>query len=418
MTMQQLCKVMHAGGYALTGSQCGRILSFRSPSRSKILRRFSTNLVISCGSVLATLFLLEIGIRIVNPQDLSFWDSHQFRRVQSTPPHFVENIPHGHTNFIGVPVAINRDGLRGDEISIPKPPGIIRILAVGDSITFGYGVRVEDTYAKVLERSLNERPPVGMRYEVLNGGTLGGSLGDYLHFLNQKATALNPDVVLLGLTLNDILVYSKLGSVSETGAAWHRGRPPLLRKVNHFLLQRSQLYVFCYARLKSFLYGSQILDINEVRGLNFVTLTPPSEYQNRAWRSSLEMLSQILAFCREHGYRTVVVIFPMQMQLSPMQLQFYRDKYHLRLGDETLSGEPQQRLREFIAAEGVAVVDLLPTYRTHSPEELYLRNSMIPADPSHPSVKGHQIAADEIFRALKQSLGDSISGRPKLQGAK
>ena len=104
MTMQQLCKVMHAGGYALTGSQCGRFLSFRSPSRSKILRRFSTNLVISCGSVLATLFLLEIGIRIVNPQDLSFWDSHQFRRVQSTPPHFVENIPHGHANFIGVPL--------------------------------------------------------------------------------------------------------------------------------------------------------------------------------------------------------------------------------------------------------------------------------------------------------------------------
>src|SRR5206468_8550408 len=31
MTMQQLCKVMHAGGYALTGSQCGRFLSFRSP---------------------------------------------------------------------------------------------------------------------------------------------------------------------------------------------------------------------------------------------------------------------------------------------------------------------------------------------------------------------------------------------------
>ena len=374
--------------------------------------------MISCGSVLATLFLLEIGIRIVNPQDLSFWDSHQFRRVQGTAPHFVENIPNGHANFIGVPVAINRDGLRGNEISIPRPPGTIRILAVGDSITFGYGIRLEDTYTKVLERSLNESPPVGMRYEVLNAGTLGGSLGDYLHFLNQKATTFDPDLVLLGLTLNDILVYSKLGSVSEAGAAWHGGRPPLPHKVNQFLLQRSQLYVFCYARLKSFLYDSQILDINEVRGLNFVTLTPPSEYQNRAWKSSLEMLSQILAFCREHGYRTVVAIFPMQMQLSPMQLQFYRDKYHLRLGDETLSGEPQQRLREFIVAEGGAVVDLLPIYRTHPSEELYLRNSMIPADPIHPSVKGHQIAADEIFRVFKRELGDSISAVPKLQGAK
>jgi lysophospholipase L1-like esterase len=270
---------------------------------------------------------------------------------------------------------------------------------------------------KVLEKRLNEKP-VGMRYEVLNGGTLGGSLSDYLHFLNQSATALNPDVVLLGLTLNDILVYSKLGSISETGAAWQGGRLPVHRKVSQFLLQHSQLYVFCYARLKSFLYGSQILDINEVRGLNFVTLAPPSEYQNRAWESSLGMLSQVIAVCREHGYRIVVVIFPMQMQLSPVDLQFYRDKYHLHLGDETLSGRPQQQLREFMAAAGVTVVDLLPIYRAHLSEELYLRSSMIPADPSHPSVRGNQIAADEIFRVLKQSLGDSMSGGSKLQGAK
>jgi len=105
----------------------------------------------------------------------------------------------------------------------------------------------------------------------------------------------------------------------------------------------------------------------------------------------------------------------MQMQLSTEELQFYRDKYHLRLGDEALSGEPQQRLREFGAKTGVTIVDLLPVYRTYQPEELYLRNAMIPADPSHPSVKGNQIAADEMFRVLKPSLIDSISTQTEVR---
>jgi len=55
------------------------------------------------------------------------------------------------------------------------------------------------------------------------------------------------------------------------------------------------------------------------------------------------MLAKIVAFSRERGYRVGVIVFPMQMQLSTEELQFYRDRYHLRLGDEPLSGEPHQR---------------------------------------------------------------------------
>ena len=113
------------------------------------------------------------------------------------------------------------------------------------------------------------------------------------------------------------------------------------------------------------------------------------------------MLSQIVAFCREHGYQLVVVVFPMQMQLSAAELQFYRSKYHLRLSDEALRGEPQRRLQEYAAAAGVSLVDLLSVYRGYNPSDLYLRNNMIPSDPTHPSIKGNQIAADNIFRVLQ-----------------
>lgn len=354
-------------------------------------------------SVCVTMLALEVGIRIFYPQDLGFWDSHAFRRVLPTSPHFVENIPNGRAIFTGVPVSINRDGLRGDENSSPKPPHNTRILVVGDSITFGYGIPIQDTYAKALERRLNEAPADDTRYEVLNGGTLGASLSDYLHFLNQKAELLQPDIVLIGLCLNDILVYSEAGVVLEGSTQWG-GRLPRARRFNSLVLRHSQLYTLVYGSLKSTLYGSGVLDINKVQGLNFVAVQPASAYQTQAWASSREMLLRIIAFCRERNYRLVVAVFPMQMQMSPAEFKFCRERLHLQLGDGALSGEPQRRLQGLAATLGFTLIDLLPVYRVHSSEDLYLRNKMIPYDPTHPSVRGNQIAADEIFRVLKNQM--------------
>lgn len=378
----------------------------RRPNGRKTLRRLLLKLSLLILSICATLALLEIGVRIAKPQDLEFWDSSTFRRLEATSPHFVENIPNGHAHFSGVPVVINRYGLRGDEIAIAKKPNTVRILVVGDSITFGYGIPVESTYAKVLERLLNTEAAGKMQYEVLNAGTLGGSLTDYHHLLTQKAETLQPDIVLVGLNLNDIVVYTEKGAVSDVGAQWHSGRLAWTKRLSRFLLQHSQLYVFCFGRFKSSMYFSGVLDVNKARGMNFVTLTPPSAYQKEAWESSFRMLTKIAAFCRERGYRLVVVVFPLEMQLSAEELQFYREKYHLHLGPEALSGEPQQRLRDFAAKTGITLVDLLPAYRALNPEDLYLRNAMVRADPYHPSVKGNQVAAEEIFRTLKTTLSD------------
>jgi lysophospholipase L1-like esterase len=361
------------------------------------VRRLIGRVAISMLSMFIALALLEAGIRIFRPQEINFWDSSSIRRLQSVPPHFVENIPNGRAMFIGVPVAIDSYGLRGDEVRIPKPTNTKRILAVGDSITFGYGIRVEDTYAQVLEKLLNNNASTSsQQYEVLNGGTLGGSLSDYYHFLTDKALALQPDIVVVGLALNDILIYERSGAISEIGSKWQGGQLPTIRRFNRFLLRHSHLYLYGFARLKSFVYGSRLLDINVVRGLDFAALAPPSPYQDHAWESSFEMLSRIRDLCRQRGYRFVVVVFPMQMQLSAVQLQFYRQKYHLNLSDDAVSGKPQQRLRQFAAQTGIDLVDLLPIYRIHESEGLYFHSAMIPADPTHPSARGNHLIAEQI----------------------
>jgi len=368
------------------------------------MRRFLTHFGIFSLSVCATLLLIEGGFRVFHPQDRGYWDSAPFRGFEPRPPHFIKNIPNSRAHFLGTEVAINSNGLRDREVVIPKPPHTVRVLVVGDSITFGYGIPIDHTYPKVLERLLNEAAPPSRRYEVLNGGALGGSLSDYYHFLSQKAPALQPDLVIVGIALNDILVYSPSGEISGEGAEWEGHNMPTTRRVSRFLLRHSHLYLFSYSRLKSFFYSTGVFDANTMRGAGFGALQPRSAYQTEAWDSSYAMLSQIVDFCRGRGYGIVLVVFPMQMQMSEAEFEFYRDKFHLHLGPGTLSGEPQARLREFGAKSGVAVVDLLPVFRSYPPKEMYLHNSMIPADPTHPSVKGDEVAAAEILRMLKTSI--------------
>ena len=65
-----------------------------------------------------------------------------------------------------IPVRTNSLGYRGDEIATPKPPGAFRILGLGDSVTWGVGVREEKTYLRVLENALNSGRPQRKAREV------------------------------------------------------------------------------------------------------------------------------------------------------------------------------------------------------------------------------------------------------------
>src|SRR5258705_13430126 len=60
----------------------------------------------------------------------------------------------------GVQISINSHGMRDREYDAHEPPGSLRILALGDSWTFGAGLEVQDTWPKQLEVLLTrpERP--------------------------------------------------------------------------------------------------------------------------------------------------------------------------------------------------------------------------------------------------------------------
>jgi len=100
-------------------------------------------------------------------------------------------------------IAVNSLGLRGPETTVRKPPGTFRILAVGDSFTFGFGVEAEESFVALLQEKLRDQ---GLAVESLNAGTPGVGVTDEFAWLKRYGLDMEPDLVVLGVCLaNDLL---------------------------------------------------------------------------------------------------------------------------------------------------------------------------------------------------------------------
>jgi lysophospholipase L1-like esterase len=275
-------------------------------------------------------------------------------------------------------------------------------------VTFGYGVRLEETFLKVLEQRLNAEPPGARptRYEVLNAGVGATGLNDYYHFIEARAAALEPDVVLVNVVLNDIEPPRNTAPTARAEAA---AGPGLVRRINGALVLHSEAYLLAYTSFKSLLYRMRVLDINRVHEYDFLPLEPPSDKQAAAWRASVDWLDRIASLTRSRGWPLVVTIFPMEIQLTPELVALYQREFGTRLGPEVLAGEPQRRIREWGAAHEVPVLDMLPAFRAAATQPLYLRNRAITYDPVHPNPLGHRVAGAALYEAVVPTLARSAA---------
>jgi len=95
---------------------------------------------------------------------------------------------------------INSRGFRDKLYAVPKPAGTTRVCVVGDSMTMGLEVPLQNTFPKLLEKRLQGE---GRNVEVLNCGMSGTGTGQqYLGYL-QNIAALQPDMLIVAYHLGD-----------------------------------------------------------------------------------------------------------------------------------------------------------------------------------------------------------------------
>jgi lysophospholipase L1-like esterase len=124
----------------------------------------------------------------------------------------------------GAPVAIDARGFRGG----PGADGAARLLALGDSFTFGLGVNDDETWPAQVERELRTR--TGQPVTVVNTGTISYGVFQEADLLRERGLEVRPATVVHGLYWNDFM----------NAAAPKPGEPAPLTADGYFVWDRLQ----------------------------------------------------------------------------------------------------------------------------------------------------------------------------------
>lgn len=155
-------------------------------------KRLAQNLALSLGVFVLCLGLLELILRWNGFGNLEIY--------QADPVLYWRLKPNQdcYTKIDHQPVHINSHGTRGPDFQTRKPPNTLRILSLGDSRTFGWGLKADDTYSGVLQRLLQDKAGKNRNIEVINAGVNAWSYPQLLVYFREVAIQYEPDVVLVG----------------------------------------------------------------------------------------------------------------------------------------------------------------------------------------------------------------------------
>ena len=352
-----------------------------------------------------SLLLLELGIRILAPVELHATDTYMTgRRVQSGSMILVPGVSaRQKTSEFDVGIRINSEGMRDREFTRKKPPGIFRILVLGDSQTFGSGVEAHQTYCKVLERLLSER--TRRKFEVINTGVPSSGTAHQLWILEDKGWSFEPDMVVLGFFYNDFLdnmenrLYAIRGGqivrltrpVKEV-TSLHEVLPqevprpdfraiqlpePIKPPQPPFLIRHSHLARFARQAVANLLHSERARPVERIP----------------ARQITARYLEEVTRQCREREVPYLILLIP--------SLQQYGDKRII-----TLSELWKRELKGAVRSDR-EIVDPWRTFEKHG-----FRRLFFPQD-THLRPDGHRLVAEALSERILQHLRErkQVSGR-------
>jgi len=104
---------------------------------------------------------------------------------------------------------VNSDGLADRDHTPQRPPGVIRIAIVGDSVSEAKQVPRTQAYWSVMERDLNAQlSPRGQKAEVINFGVAGYGLAQDTLVIENRVWKYDPQIIILAGTIESLILRS------------------------------------------------------------------------------------------------------------------------------------------------------------------------------------------------------------------
>lgn len=348
-------------------------------------------------SIVVALIACEILIRLIGYERTTITPLTGFHEYD--PELGWKLIPDYRSRFVhrdfNVEVKTNSDGLRDDEYSRQKNGDTIRVVSLGDSFTWGWGVENDEVYMQVAEDSLDG-------FEIVNMGQNGYGTGQELLLFQRLGPAYSPDLVTLGFFYNDLTdnvagrgkpLFDLVGDdlVIDNGAE----SASLEFRIKSFLVTNSHLFVLAnyeYERLRLWLRELFRAPTNSAASVHYSRYAKePDEVSEKKWAIFEKIVSELK---REASDKLLIIYIPDRTEVETdkegyLKITDDRDVYDIDY--------MRKRLGQIAAKNDIPYLDMTEIFRDE-----YSRNRNLYLEHDrHMSKAGHALAGEVMSRELR-----------------
>ena len=316
--------------------------------KGRKLRSVAMNLLLVLASLAISAVVLEIALRMMGPARSDWF---------AAGP--------GRAAFLQAHVQRNPQGFRDDPFAPAGAPGR-RIVALGDSFTFGDGIeRHQDTWPEQLAELARRS---GAEIEVDNLGIPGTNTESQRRVLREHGLPLRPERVIVGFVLND----PEPPLANRTAIPQRVFRPLVPGPWDAALTRRSFLYAWLRAKKNQVM---ERMGVKETYADYVESLYRPGP----DWDRFVDQAGGLVRDARSAGAEVTVVLFPLFME-----------------GDQAgrFDAATRQAASVFEAA-GADVVDLRPAFDGVPTDQL-----RVSPDDAHPNERAHALVAAHLAAHL------------------
>jgi lysophospholipase L1-like esterase len=339
--------------------------------------RIARQLAASGLSLAALVIVAELAARAAEPGPMTLLDETPYLHHPSL--HHVHK-RHFRGSWDGSWYETNVRGWRGAEVEPTFDASEFRVVALGDSCTFGKGVDEADCWPRQLERELAAALGPARKPIVANLGVNGYSGGDYVEVFFDQALAIRPHLVVIGYNLNDFP-----NVVAAVDRRVFQGQGGLRAEIPHDFREKigqTALGRFLRATYYDWTRERDFARVERVaRSVGSEQKTSPEALQRER-----DNLARIVRECEAIGAHVAMFLFPYESQV-------YLDSY---------ARAPLEAARSIAEPLGIAFVEVAEPFRaaaraTDPPRRLFLRG-----DRYHPDALGYSIVAACVLEATVQ----------------
>ncbi len=261
----------------------------------------------------------------------------------------------------GIVYETNSFGLRELEFPLKASPGGVRIICLGDSVTYGAGIAFDQTYSQQLERELKKHRS---DLRVINSGIGSHRAWHGLERLEKDVIRFDPDIVTICFGFND--------GVLKPETLWEEWKQKLARAEPSRAEERPT-------------HSTSTLPTGKI-GKELVPSIPIEEYGSHL-KAMIERLKETRA-------RVYLVLF------STISDDYQRSEWppEVRERQRRVYDRYRKRMRKVGREMGITVVD---PHRRFAES----KDSLILPDGIHPNARGMKVYAEKLYEQITADWG-------------